>query len=51
MMSNPTAVRASEAKRKALGQKQIHVWVPNVPEIIAKVRALAKELCQSSRSE
>ena len=43
-------VRKSEAKRLALGQRQIKVWVPDTPEDIAAVRVVAKALCDSASS-
>ncbi len=41
-------VRKSEAKRIALGQRQIRVWVPDKPEDIAAVRIAAKALIDAA---
>lgn len=43
----PTAqrVREAEAAHRARGEKEIRVWVPNRPDAIAAIRALAVKLC------
>jgi hypothetical protein len=47
-MSNPESVRKSEAKRVALGQRQIRVWVPDDPAVIAAIRKIAADACRAS---
>ncbi len=47
-MSNSESVRKSEAKRIALGQRQIRVWVPDDPEVIAAIRKLAADACRGA---
>lgn len=45
-MSNSEAVRRSEEKRKAMGQRQIVVWVPDSSEEIQQVKDLARALVE-----
>jgi hypothetical protein len=40
-------VRDAEAKRLALGQRQIRLWLPDDPSIIEEFRKAAKEACNS----
>ncbi len=47
-MSNTERVRKSEAKRIALGQRQIRVWVPDDPEVIAAIRKIASDACRGA---
>lgn len=46
-MPKPPAqrVREVEASRRARGEREIRVWVPDNPKDIETVRSLAKELC------
>ncbi len=47
-MSNSESVRKSEAKRIALGHRQIRVWVPDDPAVIAAIRKLAADACRGA---
>lgn len=47
-MTTTESVRKSEAKRIALGQRQIRVWVPDDPKVIAAIRKIAADACQAS---
>jgi len=51
MASKTTAqrVREAEAAHIARGERQIRVWVPDNPEAVARVRALAAELCEAAK--
>jgi hypothetical protein len=42
-MTTTESVRKSEAKRIARGQRQIRVWVPDDPEVIAAIRKMAAD--------
>jgi hypothetical protein len=47
-MTTTESVRKSEAKRIALGQRQIRVWVPDDPAVISAIRKIAADACRAS---
>jgi hypothetical protein len=47
-MTTTESVRKSEAKRIALGQRQIRVWVPDDPAVIDAIRKLAADACRGA---
>jgi hypothetical protein len=47
-MTTTESVRKSEAKRIALGQRQIRVWVPNDLAVIAAIRKMASDACRGA---
>jgi hypothetical protein len=44
-MTASTYVRRSEAKKRGRGLKEIRVWVPDDPDSIKAIRAMAALLC------
>lgn len=43
--TNAQRVREAEASRRARGEREIRVWVPDTPEAKQQVRDLARRLC------
>lgn len=44
-------VRRCEAAKRAKGLREIRVWVPDTPEAIAAVRAVARNLIEETDAQ
>jgi hypothetical protein len=44
-------VRASEARKRERGLKEIRVWVPDTEQAVSAVRALAASLCDKKEND
>lgn len=49
--SKAQRVREAEAAHRARGERQIRVWVPDIPEAIDQVRRQAAQLCSQHARE
>ncbi len=50
-MTGAKYVRASEARKRKRGLREIRVWVPDTTEAVSAVRALAASLCDQKEEE
>jgi hypothetical protein len=50
-MTGAKYVRATEARKRDRGLKEIRVWVPDTAEAVSAVRALATTLCDKQEND